>query len=426
MNTVTRSGGRTRPGSRGLSTRAASTATARRVQSADLAAGAGSTFTARRGQLPQGRETGSNAATAHHGRHGHRAAGHPPGRLSRLVLKPGLLVLWRDRRTVQIGVDPRRAVALTGLGRAAVDVLKALDGSRDRAGVLAAVQQEGVPAGTADRVLALLAAGDALDDLPPLPGRTVPASTRRRLGPEMATAALAHRQRDGGAAIISRRHASHVRVHGAGRIGPSVAGLLAASGVGRVTCADPQPTGIADLVPAAPRHGDRGTLREGRAVGEIRRPAPEARTEIGSGRPDLAVVTVPPGPGIVAGLTEQAIPHLVATAAEAIAVVGPLVVPGRSACLRCIDLTRRDRDPAWPLIAAQASAAEPSTPACDAVLAAAAATQAAAQVLAFIDGTETIPAAIGGTLELVLPDWRWRRRTWPVHYDCGCRTNDVT
>ncbi len=45
-------------------------------------------------------------------------------------LKAGLLPLWRDTDTVQLGIDPRRAAALTGLGTAAA-VLSLLDGSRD-------------------------------------------------------------------------------------------------------------------------------------------------------------------------------------------------------------------------------------------------------------------------------------------------------
>jgi hypothetical protein len=27
---------------------------------------------------------------------------------------------------------------------------------------------------------------------------------------------------------------------------------------------------------------------------------------------------------------------------------------------------------------------------------------------------------VNGTLELVLPSWQWRRRTWPPHPDCDC------
>ena len=46
-------------------------------------------------------------------------------------LKAGLLPLWRDRDTLQFGVDPRRAVALGGLGEVAA-IISLLDGSRDR------------------------------------------------------------------------------------------------------------------------------------------------------------------------------------------------------------------------------------------------------------------------------------------------------
>ena len=345
--------------------------------------------------------------------------------LTNPALKPGLLTMWRDSQTVQVGVDPRRAVALTGLGRAAVEVLRTLDGSRDRAGVLAAARARGIPDEAADRVLALLAAGDALDDVPRRVDGSLPLRARCRLGPELATASLAYRQRDGGSGIIMRRRASHVRVHGAGRIGSTIACLLAASGVGRISCRDPQPAGLADLAPAGLHLADVGVPRERGTARAIRRIAPEARTAAGRTRPDLAVLTAPPDPRLIAQLMEEGIPHLAATAGEAIAVVGPLVTPGHSACIRCIDLTRRDRDPGWPLIAAQLAGAEPPVPACDAVLTAAVATQGAAQALAFIDAAGTGPATRNGTLELVLPDWRWRRRTWTMHDECGCRRNNI-
>jgi bacteriocin biosynthesis cyclodehydratase domain-containing protein len=116
------------------------------------------------------------------------------------------------------------------------------------------------------------------------------------------------------------------------------------------------------------------------------------------------------------------VPHLAVSASEAIGVVGPLVLPGRSACLRCLDLTRAERDPAWPLILAQLSAqAGTDPPGCDTVLATTVAAQAVAQVLAFIDEDGRAPAVTDGTLELVLPGWQWRRRTWQPHPQCGCR-----
>jgi hypothetical protein len=111
---------------------------------------------------------------------------------------------------------------------------------------------------------------------------------------------------------------------------------------------------------------------------------------------------------------------LAAVAAEAIGIVGPLVVPGKTACLRCLDHIRASRDPAWPLILAQISGRRPEPAACDAVLAAAVAAQTAAQALTAIDRGPFASAAANGTLELVLPDWRWRRRTWPQHPACLC------
>ena len=91
------------------------------------------------------------------------------------------------------------------------------------------------------------------------------------------------------------------------------------------------------------------------------------------------------------------------TAAEAVGVVGPLVSPGRSACLRCLDLARAERDPAWPLILAQLAGARPEPQACDTVLAAAAGALAAAQVLLFIDTGRPGAAVTNGTLELAVP-----------------------
>ena len=107
-----------------------------------------------------------------------------------------------------------------------------------------------------------------------------------------------------------------------------------------------------------------------------------------------------------------------------IGVVGPLAEPGHTACLRCVDLTRTERDPAWPVILAQAagSPGPPASPqACGTVLAAATAALAAAQALAFIDRAGAAPAVTAnGTLEVVLPDWQWRRRSWTPHPACTC------
>jgi len=341
----------------------------------------------------------------------------------RPVLKPGLETVWRNRDTVQIGIDPRRAIALTGM-RGAAGLLRLLDGSRDRHQVLAAAGDLGMDAIAADRVLTLLAAAGALDDCPAGGHGALSAGMRARLAPELAATSLAHRDADGGAQTLARRQAARVRVHGASRAGLWIAGLLSAAGVGLVLStgpAAPPPGPAGAATPPPPAEPGAATGRTGTVTG---RPGPGTGPQSQSRRPaDLVILADSHGRELPGVLVSHAVPHLAASASEAIGVVGPLVLPGRSACLRCLDLARTERDPAWPLILAQlASQAATDPRGCDTVLATMVAAQAAAQALAFLDqGAEAAAAVTNGTLELVLPGWQWRRRTWQPHPQCGCQ-----
>ncbi len=324
----------------------------------------------------------------------------------RPALKPGLLAVWRNRDTVQIGIDPRRAIALTGM-RGAAMLLGLLDGSRDLGQILAAAREHGISAETADKVIALLTAGGALDDFPVSAYRAMPHGLRTRMAPELATAALAHGDGDGGARILARRQGACVRVEGMSRVGLCVASLLTASGIGMVVSAGRTPG--AGARPAVPPPA-RTTL----PAGTGRRPAGPRR------HPDLVILADSYRRELPEVLQRENVPHLAAAASEAIGMVGPLVLPGGTACLRCLDLTRAERDPAWPLILAQLTGGGADPPACDTVLAAAVAAQATAQALAFVNRPALASAVMNGTLELVLPGWQWRRRTWRPHHRCGC------
>jgi hypothetical protein len=98
--------------------------------------------------------------------------------------------------------------------------------------------------------------------------------------------------------------------------------------------------------------------------------------------------------------------------------VGPLVLPALTSCLRCADLHRLDRDPAWNALAVQLSVPHRSALASEVTLATVIAGLAAMQALDFLDGGR--PATVEGSLEMRPPDWRIRRRSWPVHPDCDC------
>jgi bacteriocin biosynthesis cyclodehydratase domain-containing protein len=330
-----------------------------------------------------------------------------------------LVPLWRDSDTLQIGTDPRRAVAFTGLGKAAA-VLSLLDGARDRNEVIATAQSYGISAEATQHVLRLLDDAGVLQDFPAHLHRALPDYLRLRLAPELACASLAYGLRDGGAQVLDRRRAAHVRVYGAGRVGTCIATLLASSGTGWVSTKDRGLTTPADLAPAGLGESDLNTPRASGTATAIARTAPEVTTSDTEALPDLVVLTGagPHDEMLIRCLMLNQIPHLAVRAAEAIGVVGPLVVPGKSACLRCVDMTKSATDPAWPRILAQSAEATPQ--ACDTVLAAATAALASAQALAFIDGAGPEPAAANGTLELVLPNWQWKRRTWRAQPACRC------
>ena len=335
----------------------------------------------------------------------------------RPALKPGLLAVWRNRDTVQIGIDSRRAIALTGMRGAAV-LLGLLDGSRDLAQVLAAASEAGISAEAADRVITLLAVGGALHDFPVTAYRAMPPGLRTRLAPELATAALAHGDADGGARVLARRQGTCVRVEGMSRVGLGIASFLNASGIGMVISAGWPPG--AGACPGSPPPAGPAVLTGAPSPAGPSPFAGRAGPAATNRRPDLVILADIHRRELPEILRREGVPHLLAAASEAIGVVGPLVLPGRTACLRCLDLTRAERDPAWPLILAQLSGGGADPPACDTVLAAAVATQAAAQALAFVDRPASASAVTNGTLELVLPDWQWRRRSWTRHDRCGC------
>jgi bacteriocin biosynthesis cyclodehydratase domain-containing protein len=340
-------------------------------------------------------------------------------------LKAALRRIWRDGSTLQLGVDPRTAVVISGLDPGSARLLESLDGSRDLRGLAVGAARLGLDAGRLDELLSLLGRAGVLEDGAADHGALAGLSPaeRDRLAPDLAAASLLRADTDG-VSVLARRRRSVVQVCGAGRVGASVVTLLASAGVGAVVVEDAGTTQPADVAPAAAAPEDVGARRQDAALRAARRVAPSVTTTLPAGRaaPDVAVLAGGPGSdhAVADRMVRGGVPHLVARVRETTGVVGPLVLPGRTSCQRCHDLHRSDRDPAWPRIAAQLSAASRHrSAACDSVLATAVAAHAALQVLAFLDG-DPAPPAVDGTLEISQADGRVRRRSWVAHPACGC------
>jgi len=362
-----------------------------------------------------------------------------PGRGSgRPLLPAALRPVWRSDQALQIGLDPDRAVVVDGIDESLARALLELDGTRTEAEVLAGAAETGLDADLVGGLLADLRAAGILAEIGPRPAPAPPLSdaphpglrlspvgavgAAGRLGPDLASLSLVPAPRSPLEVVRARRAASVV-VHGAGRVGASLATLLAAAGVGRVHVADRGPVRPGDVAPAGVAAADVDRSRSAAAAEALRRAAPEVQSgaPVPGRRPDLLVLasTEPVDTTLHTALVGGRVAHLVTGVRETTAVVGPLVLPGRTGCLHCGDLHRSDRDPAWPMVAAQLLGIrrrreEP----CDVALATLAASLAALQCLAHLDGRPA--AATGASLELGLTDWRLRRRSWPAHTRCDC------
>lgn len=120
-------------------------------------------------------------------------------------------------------------------------------------------------------------------------------------------------------------------------------------------------------------------------------------------------------------LQHDDVPHLLVRAALDHVVVGPFVEPGRTACLRCLDAHRTDRDPRWPLVLAQQAGLD--VPAVrDPALWQLALGWAARDVLRWLDGEE--PSTWSATVRIG-PDLRPQRLAWRRHPRCGCGWADL-
>ena len=342
----------------------------------------------------------------------------------RPVLKSGLRTVWRNAATVQVGLDPRRAVVIGGLGRGDARLLAALDGTRDVSQLHALAASLGVDDSRVDRLLRLLGEVDALADAGAPTGSwaELDAAERDRLTPDLAAAALVGRGERSGTELYRRRRAAVLLVHGAGRVGAAVAALAGAAGIGRIAVHDDAEVRSSDVSPAGVPATAVGSRRTAAVAEAIVRAAPSTRVGalLRHERPDLVVLAPAAAllPGAGDAWLRADVPHLYAGVRETTGIVGPLVLPGSSSCLRCADLHRTDRDREWPLVAVQAS--DPlATEACDAGLATLVAAQAVMQVLALVDGAVTA-AAVGATLETDFPGGITRRRSWALHPACGC------
>ncbi|MCO5610768.1 hypothetical protein L7F22_065009 [Adiantum nelumboides] len=223
--------------------------------------------------------------------------------------------------------------------------------------------------------------------------------------------------------VARRRAGSHVQVRGDGPLALAVSAALSRAGVGAVHVRTSGPVEPPDLLVAGLPARALGRDRSRVAAELVAATAPRTRTAApGRTPPDLVVLTDAQARRLdeADALTGRAVEHLVVRVRDGRGVVGPLVLPGRTACLRCLDLHRTALDPAWPALvpalAGRTGSAEPGVLAATAAL-------GSVQALLALDGPTTggpPPPSLDATLELDLDSAAVVTRVWPAHPGCPC------
>lgn len=289
-------------------------------------------------------------------------------------VRPDIPVMWRGESSIQIG----DRVIVDRVGRAHVAWITSLDGMCP---VDAIAESLTIPEPEAARLVRALRAAGALDD-----AARIPAPMRWLSQPERE--------------VCASRHGAAVHTY----LDPRVAEQATAA---RADCR----LGVVGSGPLAERIID-------------------AAHEAGLGRDDvhptviiLAAEDAHPDAPAPLGLPAPERPHLPVAAYGGRAVAGPLVLPGRTSCMRCAHLHRRDADPSWPLLAVQWSQAlrAMAVPPRDPALLRLAALHAVLLVREWLDRPHEPEHWADCAIEIELPSAASVRRNRPVHPLCGCQ-----
>lgn len=288
-----------------------------------------------------------------------------PTPVPRRVLRPGLQVVRRDDRHLQVGLDaPQRLIV-----RDRPDVRRVL-------GLLASGGASVADTAAAQRVVEQLSARGMLVGADLLDAALDRAAA---IGAEPAVRACFARHGDAAASRLAARAAARVVLDAAREPAAAATRLLTSAGIGTVVPRDASPTG--------------------------RPPDADVALVVAGGEPARERLDT---------FVRAAVPHLLLTADAARVTLGPLVVPGVTACVRCLDAHRGERDPRRATVLEQCRRGSDGTG--DPVLLAAGLAAAVADVVGLVDGDR--PATWSATL--ALDGGPPAVRAWTRHPHCGC------
>ncbi|KRE33688.1 cyclodehydratase [Mycobacterium sp. Soil538] len=150
-----------------------------------------------------------------------------------------------------------------------------------------------------------------------------------------------------------------------------------------------------------------------------------SRAHASAGGADLAVLAdyLVADPRVVRELHDAGVPHLTVRVRDGAGLIGPLVIPGVTSCLRCADLHRSDKDPAWAAVATQLCRTVGTADRATVLATAGLALREINHVLRALRGDDhgsSSPSTLDTTLEFDVSTGSLIARRWSAHPQCAC------
>jgi hypothetical protein len=338
-------------------------------------------------------------------------------------LRPGVHVWWRRIDAVQVRLGAASQL-ITGLPLGSATLFRLLDGTRELSDLVTIVSSStGLHRQRILDIVTALSSAGVLYDAGALPRLdAVAPAARERLRAE----ALSWIEGTDAASVFERRRLALVRVLSCDAPTVATALLLAASGVGRFevssTPTEPELVEAADVLPGGLQISTVGTPR----IAAVR----NALTDLGAALApkqsrsvaDFALVGRIDSDTTPDQLTTPDVPYVSTSVFGRTALVGPLVIPGITACSVCEALSRAERDSALHHDETDHFLGATSPDVAAATATQLAATHAAVAVLEYLDATEPaqLPALAGHVLQLEIPGPQMQLSLVRPHPRCGC------
>lgn len=332
-------------------------------------------------------------------------------------------MLQRGTDAIQIGLDPADGIILTSVLEGTDQLLGMLDGTHQLSKIRNAASDLGIAGSYLTWMLQVLDSARLLHHIK----RSIEHADAIPYGnaaPAERQASVGYGSDVGDGSFVDpacgRRHAERiqngrVRVVGSGRLAHAVGASLLVAGIGRLYLADAAGSdNMAGAVTLASQLEPKASTTLIRPVSHWSKPEHPP--------PDLTVIALDaaePPRRISDDYARSDQRHLFVRPMPDAAIVGPLVDPGSSPCICCLDHIRRDADPGWPYLLKQLGGYNLAIPTFAAHWAGITATTQILSVLA-----QQRASVVGATIEISPGDFSTQVRKWPMHPDCGCAWRD--